>query len=161
VSLIQDSSRAGSDDALAQLSVRCMDCGKTFTANRHLTACPACGGLLDAVIDTSRPIDRSAFGTGLSPALAQSGVWRYRQLLPQIPDTFIVTRAEGRTPIYWDDRIAQYAGIGSMGLKHEGQNPTASFKDRGMTVGMSHAMAVGARFVACASTGVKWSQPDS
>jgi threonine synthase len=153
VSLIQDSSRAGSDDALAKLSVRCMDCGKTFTANRPLTACPACGGLLDAVIDTSRPIDRSAFGTGLSPALAQSGVWRYRQLLPQIPDTFIVTRAEGRTPIYWDDRIAQYAGIGSMGLKHEGQNPTASFKDRGMTVGMSHAMAVGARFVACASTG--------
>ena len=153
MSLIQDSSRVDSDNGLEKLTVRCMDCGRSFAATRPLTPCPDSGGLLDAVIDTSRPIDRAEFGEGLSPALAQSGVWRYRQLLPQIPDEFIVTRAEGRTPTYWDDRVAQYAGVSAMGLKHEGQNPTASFKDRGMTVGMSHAKAIGARFVACASTG--------
>ncbi|HEX3302119.1 MAG TPA: threonine synthase [Thermomicrobiales bacterium] len=153
MSLIQDSSRAEPDNAFSNLTVRCMDCGHTFAATRPLTACPDCGGLLDAVINTSWPIDRDTFGTALPPNLAQSGVWRYRALLPAIPDQYIVTRAEGRTPIYWDDRIAQYAGVASMGLKHEGHNPTASFKDRGMTVGMSHAKAVGARFVACASTG--------
>ncbi len=130
-----------------------MDCGTTLSATRPLVACPNCGGLLDAVIDTSQPIDPIVFGANLPPALAQSGVWRYRALLPNLPDASIVTRAEGRTPIYWDDRIASFAGVASMGLKHEGQNPTASFKDRGMTVGMSHAKAIGARFVACASTG--------
>ena len=130
-----------------------MDCGTSLPATMPLTQCPNCAGLLDAVIDTSQPIERDSFGKDLGPALAQSGVWRYRSLLPAIPADAIVTRAEGRTPIYWDDRIADYAGIASMGLKHEGQNPTASFKDRGMTVGMSHAKAIGARFVACASTG--------
>jgi threonine synthase len=153
VSLIQDSSRINSDSTLAQTMVRCMDCGSTFTTTRPYTQCPECGGLLDVVIDTSRSIDRASLGDGLSPKLAQSGVWRYRALLPAIPESSIVTRAEGRTPIYWDDRVTQYAGVASMGLKHEGQNPTASFKDRGMTVGMSHAKAIGARFVACASTG--------
>ena len=70
---------------------------------------------LDAVVDTSVRSTGRSFGEGLSPALAQSGVWRYRQLLPPIPDEYIVTRAEGRTPIYWDDRIAHYAGLGRWG----------------------------------------------
>lgn len=74
-------------------------------------------------------------------------------MLPQLPADAIVSRAEGRTPIYWDERLAAFAGLRRVGLKHEGQNPTASFKDRGMTVGVSHAKAVGARIVACASTG--------
>jgi threonine synthase len=90
---------------------------------------------------------------GLPRNLRDSGVWRYRSLLPAIPDEAIVTRAEGRTPIYYDERIAAFGGVTSLGLKHEGQNPTASFKDRGMTVAVSHAKAIGARFVACASTG--------
>ena len=152
MSLIRDSSRSDTT-ALAELPVRCMDCGTTLSATRPLTQCPRCGGLLDAVIDTSHRIDPARFGVDLPRELAQSGVWRYRALLPAIPDWAIVTRAEGRTPIYWDDRIAQYAGVAAIGLKHEGQNPTASFKDRGMTVGISHAKAIGARYVACASTG--------
>jgi threonine synthase len=130
-----------------------MDCGTVANASSPLTACPSCGGLLDAVIDTSTPVNVTEFGRNLPAALAMSGVWRYRSLLPAIPDGAIVTRSEGRTPIYWDDRIAEFAGVASMGLKHEGQNPTASFKDRGMTVGLSHARAIGAKFVACASTG--------
>ncbi|MER3486567.1 MAG: threonine synthase, partial [Chloroflexota bacterium] len=72
---------------------------------------------------------------------------------PVLPHEAIITRAEGNTPLYWDDRLARYAGLDQLGLKHEGHNPTASFKDRGMTVGISHAVAVGARVVACASTG--------
>ena len=147
MSLIQNSARA---TELSNVLVRCMDCGTTLPATQPYTQCPNCDGLLDAVIDTSTPIDRDSFGRDLPGNLAQSGVWRYRSLLPALPDATIVTRAEGRTPTYWDDRIAGFAGVTAMGLKHEGQNPTASFKDRGMTVGMSHAKAIGARFVACA-----------
>ncbi len=130
-----------------------MDCGTEVIADQPYTQCPNCGGLLDAVIDTTRPIDPAGFGHHLPRALRDSGVWRYRSLLPAIPDEAVVTRAEGRTPIYWDERIAAYGGVGALGLKHEGQNPTASFKDRGMTVAVSHAKAIGARYVACASTG--------
>ena len=138
---------------LSALLVRCMDCGTEVIADKPYTQCPNCGGLLDAVIDTSSAINPATFGTGLPRNLRDSGVWRYRSMLPAIPDEAVVTRAEGRTPIYYDERIAAFGGVASLGLKHEGQNPTASFKDRGMTVAVSHAKAIGARFVACASTG--------
>ena len=133
--------------------VRCMDCGDVTVADRPVTQCARCGGLLDAVIDVDGPVSASSFGTGLPVSARMSGVWRYRSLLPDLPDGAIVSRSEGRTPIYWDERLAAFAGLREVGLKHEGQNPTASFKDRGMTVGMSHAKAVGAKIVACASTG--------
>jgi threonine synthase len=82
-----------------------------------------------------------------------SGVWRYRELLPDFDDAHIVTRPEGSTNLYDAPTIAQWAGVDQLWLKHEGENPTGSFKDRGMTVATSHAMKVGARMVACASTG--------
>ena len=109
----------------------------------------------DSTRSTSRlgPLDRGVFDRDATGGKFFSGVWRYQALLPNLPEDAIVSRAEGRTPIYWDDRIAAYAGLRRIGLKHEGQNPTASFKDRGMTVGVSHAKAVGAKIVACASTG--------
>jgi len=135
------------------LKVRCMACGTVAIADRPVTQCTVCGGLLDCDLNLTTGFDLTTLGTGLSPKLAMSGVWRYRDLLPPIPEDSIVTRAEGRTPIYWDERLATFAGLQSIGLKHEGQNPTASFKDRGMTVGVSHARAVGAKIVACASTG--------
>jgi len=76
-------------------------------------------------------------------------------MLPRLPEQAIVSRWEGSTPLYEDDRLTEYAGLdtGHLQFKHEGQNPTGSFKDRGMTVGISHAKAIGARIVACASTG--------
>ncbi len=140
---------------LDALQVRCMTCGTVQPGARPLNACPVCGGLLDAVVPLDNPLSPEAFGVGLPPWAADSGVWRYRPLLPPIPDAAIVSRAEGRTPLYWDERLSDYAGLrgGRFGVKHEGHNPTGSFKDRGMTVGVSHAKAIGARIVACASTG--------
>lgn len=92
----------------------------------------------------------------------KSGVWRYRELVLPLPEQAIVSRAEGNTPLHsvgaaeasggWR-RIGEYAGVERLYLKHEGENPTGSFKDRGMTVGMSVARSLGARAVACASTG--------
>src|SRR6266571_6080974 len=94
-----------------------------------------------------------------------SGVWRYRELILPIPEQYIVSRPEGNTGLYPVGRencgnhraghrqIGHYAGLDYLFLKHEGENPTGSFKDRGMTVGVTMANLLGARAVACASTG--------
>jgi len=83
----------------------------------------------------------------------QSGVWRFRELLPPINEESIVTLREGNTPVYSSRFAAEYAGVGNLKFKHLGLNPTGSFKDYGMTVAMSQAKALGARIVICASTG--------
>jgi threonine synthase len=153
MSLVREKRESDSWRQPAGLLVRCMDCGATTEATGAVVQCLTCGGLLDAVIDLNRTVSPGDFDEPLPPKASQSGVWRYRALLPPIPGDDIVSRAEGRTPIYWDNRVASYSGLDRFGLKHEGQNPTGSFKDRGMTVGISHARAVGARIVACASTG--------
>ena len=105
-------------------------------------------------------------GSEVRPAaLDASGVWRYRELILPVPEPYIVSRPEGNTGLYpagiencGDDRpghrqIGYYAGLDQLFLKHEGENPTGSFKDRGMTAGVSMAHLLGARAVACASTG--------
>lgn len=147
--------QAAPASATPHIAVRlhCMDCGKLTTADGPVSRCQHCGGLLDIELDLDLPVDPADFGTSLPVTAPTSGVWRYHQLLPALPDSAIISRAEGNTPIYWDERIAAYAGVGQLGLKHEGHNPTGSFKDRGMTVGVSHAKAIGAKIVACASTG--------
>ena len=95
----------------------------------------------------------------------RSGVWRYRELILPFPNRSIVSRPEGNTALYpvgtencsetraGHRRIGQYAGSERLFLKHEGENPTGSFKDRGMTVGVTVARSIKARAVACASTG--------
>jgi len=94
-----------------------------------------------------------------------SGVWRYRELILPVPGQYIVSRPEGNTGLYpvgtencgagriGHRQIGSYAGLDHLFLKHEGENPTGSFKDRGMTVGVTMASLLGAQAVACASTG--------
>ena len=86
--------------------------------------------------------------------LDRSGVWRFRELLPFVADpSKVVTLSEGNTPIYSAPRSAGYAGLDALRFKHQGLNPTGSFKDNGMTTGVTQAVALGAPAVACASTG--------
>jgi threonine synthase len=89
-----------------------------------------------------------------SEALDQSGVWRFRELLP-ILNSFgsAVTLREGNTPLYHLPRSARALGIDQLYAKHQGMNPTSSFKDTGMTTAMSVARERGFEWVACASTG--------
>jgi threonine synthase len=134
-------------------TLRCSACGTVSDVSRPVTQCLACGGLLEIELQFAGLLDREYFANALGGSPIPSGVWRYQAMLPGIPSDFVVSRAEGHTPIYWDDRLADYAGLQQLGLKHEGQNPTGSFKDRGMTVGISHAKFVGSSIVACASTG--------
>jgi threonine synthase len=81
-----------------------------------------------------------------------SGVWRFKELvLPEVTDP--VTWPEGNTPLVVRSSVNTWSDCPGLSLKHEGMNPTGSFKDRGMTVGMTEARHIGARAVACASTG--------
>lgn len=105
-----------------------------------------CGGLLEIRVG-ARPLP----GTGVFDArrssrrpVDQSGVWRFRECVMDVDEARIVTHPEGATRLYERDGIL---------FKHEGENPTGSFKDRGMTVAITHAVRLGARAVACASTG--------
>ncbi|VVB53652.1 Threonine synthase [uncultured archaeon] len=82
-----------------------------------------------------------------------SGVWRFRELIhPLAEDKHIVSRPEGNTNLYAHQKLKTYVGA-SAAAKHEGENPTGSFKDRGMTVAITEAVRLGKRSVACASTG--------
>lgn len=90
-----------------------------------------------------------------------SGVWRYKELVLPLDEQDIVSKREGNTNLYPVGHteatgyrsVGEYTGIARLYLKHEGENPTGSFKDRGMTVGVSKAKSLGATAVACASTG--------
>jgi threonine synthase len=135
---------------------QCAACNERLDELDARVTCPACGGLLDIRYDLA--------GTGLPRIFADrlehppgtvnaSGVWRYAELIMQTPASNIVSLPEGNTPLIRSTRVADWAGVDDLQLKHEGMNPTGSFKDRGMTVGVTQARRVGARAVACASTG--------
>jgi threonine synthase len=82
-----------------------------------------------------------------------SGVWRYAELVMNTPTNCVISFPEGNTPLISSERVASWAGCSRLQLKHEGMNPTGSFKDRGMTVGVTQARRIRARAIACASTG--------
>lgn len=86
--------------------------------------------------------------------LDRSGVWRYREMLPFWPDyQHVVSLSEGNTPVLDAPLAAQFAGINAVQFKHQGYNPTGSFKDNGMTCGVAQARHLGMQRVACVSTG--------
>jgi threonine synthase len=89
---------------------------------------------------------------GGAPGATASGVWRFREIVLPSADA-VVSHPEGNTPLLHRVALDSWAGVDHLLLKHEGHNPTGSFKDRGMTVGVTQALRVGARAVACASTG--------
>jgi len=99
---------------------------------------------------------RSLFAArrGADGELDRSGVWRFREVvLPDADGAEVVSHPEGNTPLLRRAPVSRWSGIDELFLKHEGHNPTGSFKDRGMTVGVTVARRIGARAVACASTG--------
>jgi len=140
---------------------RCIepDCGSIFGLNDLLYVCSRCGELLDVVWTEPPSVDPDSLRnvwrdrmTSFEPA-DRSGVWRFRELLPFDGEAPIVTLEEGNTPLYNAPRSADYCHVDSLQLKHQGANPTGSFKDTGMTVAVTQAKVLGARVVACASTG--------
>lgn len=140
-----------------EMYLECVNCGKTYDPWDLRYKCD-CGGILDVKRDLSN-IDgeelRKLWDSrwGLKRGVESSGVWRYRELILSVPDEMIVTRQEGNTRLYPAGSAGKWAGLSDLWFKHEGENPTGSFKDRGMTCGASAARRLGAKSVACASTG--------
>ena len=140
-----------------EMYLECVNCGKTYDPWDLRYKCD-CGGILDVKRDLSK-IDgeelRKLWDSrwGLKRGVESSGVWRYRELILSVPDEMIVTRQEGNTRLYPAGSAGKWAGLSDLWFKHEGENPTGSFKDRGMTCGASAARRLGAKSVACASTG--------
>jgi len=138
------------------MNLRCSECGRD--ADPTTIACVACGGLLAFELDPSQH-DAGTIRARLrerrlsNDHIDQSGVWRYRELLPAIPAESIVTLRENMAPLYVGPGGAAYAQSGRVTYLHLGMNPTGSFKDAGMTVALSRAKATGARACICASTG--------
>lgn len=85
--------------------------------------------------------------------LDRSGVWRFREAVLPLVDAEIISQPEGATPIYTSATLSKWAGLDHLSIKHEGENPSGSFKDRGMTAAVSMAKKLGMPLVACASTG--------
>ena len=123
--------------------LRCVTCGSLFPPNPRFFTCRSCGGLLEVVT----PVD-SGFEWGRVRA-RRFGVWRYRELLPLAEWVNPVSLGEGGTPLVRVDRAADPHVF----VKFEGSNPTGSFKDRGMTVGVTIAKGLGVEGVVVASTG--------
>ncbi|MHC4477643.1 MAG: threonine synthase [Planctomycetota bacterium] len=137
------------------------DCAAEFDCGQSMFKCPQCGDLLDVRYDWDRievPDELDSFGerwTRTSNSLDFSGVWRFRELLAFCDDRYKVTIGEGQTILQQNDWVGEYAGMrpGRLYLQYEGLNPSGSFKDNGMSAAFSHAMMVGAKSCACASTG--------
>lgn len=138
---------------------RCIACRAEFDLSARLYVCSHCGGLLDVDRSEEIPIDPTALRElwrarkSSLDARDRSGVWRFREFLPFADDVEVVSLGEGNTPLYDAPRSADYCHLPQLKLKHQGCNPTGSFKDTGMTVAVTQARQLGARFVACASTG--------
>ncbi|SEH50242.1 threonine synthase [Halopenitus malekzadehii] len=127
----------------------CIACGSTFAPFEDVRyTCDDCDGLLEARYAT--PPTFEDFGEGASADGPDRGVWRYREALPF---DIGVTLPEGDTPLHTVPRLEADVGVETLRVKHEGMNPTGSFKDRGMTVGVRVAEELDVGALACASTG--------
>jgi threonine synthase len=141
--------------------LRCFEpsCRAEYSITDVLYNCRTCGGLLEtAYASTLHDPDqlKKTFRQRRTSndSLEQSGVWRYRELLPFLDDYgHVVTLREGNTPLLESALAAQYGGLDRLTFKHQGFNPTGSFKDNGMTCGVTQARRLGMRRVACVSTG--------
>jgi len=132
---------------MADHKVICWDCGADVD-DPFVNTCPRCGGLLTIKMDLE-PVKE------MNPEDLRKeiiGVWRYAPFMPADPARRVSIQ-EGGTPLYKTNRLAADVGVSNVHVKFEGLNPTGSFKDRGMTVGVSHAKELGAKMVGCASTG--------
>ena len=146
---------------MATAFLQCIEesCRRRHSLEASEYRCDSCGGLLDVEYEMAAP-DRAALlaiwqgrkAGGLVEDL--SGVWRFREMLPFVAaGRSVVTLAEGNTPLVQAARAGEWAGGVNLTVKHQGANPTGSFKDLGMTACVTQGAILGCGVVACASTG--------
>ena len=132
------------------LGAKCTRCGAEYEALPTITTCK-CGGILDIQYNYSAIRDR------FSPAgLEQNhdwSMWRYRPFLPVEEDSPAPPLRVGWSPLYKADRLSKVLGLRTLYIKDDGQNPTASLKDRASAMAVVKAREAGADTIACSSTG--------
>ena len=129
---------------------RCVKCGREYEAVPNLTNCE-CGGILDIIYDYDY-IKTNLTKEKLA-AREDRSMWRYRELLPVEETTPNTPLRVGWSPLYETDRLAKELGIAKLWVKDDGQNPTASLKDRASAMAVAKAQEAGAKVIACSSTG--------
>ena len=123
--------------------IRCVSCGEEYDNDEIIYTCEKCGSVLELVSDFD--VSKDIFDG------RKDTLWKFKECIP-VDESKIVSLNEGGTPFCKCDKLGDELGI-NLYVKVEGSNPTGSFKDRGMTVGMTKAMELGVHTVGCASTG--------
>jgi len=155
------SSTSAPDVHQADFQFRCIACGHLSDTASQDFRCAQCRDLLEIIYPAWNQAKRDPEQLtslwrnrrALMNDVDLSGVWRFRELLPAVEDQQVVTLREGNTPLYELPRCARALGMPRLLAKHQGMNPTGSFKDTGMTVAATFARRAGVYWVACASTG--------
>jgi len=157
-----DPSNSESKVAQPGFHFRCIGCGSAAQTAAQNFRCSRCDNLLEITdsswardtIDAERLKSIWRERRFSNARLDLSGVWRFRELLPApASEQNVVTLREGNTPLYDLPLTSHATGVSCLYAKHQGMNPTGSFKDTGMTVAATFARQAGYRWVACASTG--------
>ena len=131
--------------------IRCSACGKMAAVSLPSPVCNSCGGRLDVMMDLERVKE---VVTKESMANSRNrGVWRYQQMLPVISSEAIVSLGEGNTSLLRSNMLAEILGLRRLYIKDETSNPSGAFIDRGMTVDVSRAKALGFKAAACGWSG--------
>jgi threonine synthase len=128
----------------------CIACGEKYDADEIVYSCKRCGDLLEVGYDydtIKAKLEKSDWQT------LPLSVWRYKDFMPIRNPSKIVSLNEGGTGLHLCHRLGNLLGVRHLYVKNEGENPTGSFKDRGMTVGITKAVELNMRTVICASTG--------
>jgi len=153
-------SEKGSAPSQATFRFRCIGCGSVTSSAAQDFRCSQCGNLLEITDSSWNSRNPAALKSlwrerrTLNEDIDLSGVWRFREFLPApASDQEVVTLREGNTPLYELPQSSRLTGVPRLYAKHQGLNPTGSFKDAGMTVAATFARQAGYRWVACASTG--------
>jgi threonine synthase len=128
----------------------CIACGEKYDIDQIVYSCKRCGDLLEIKYDhdiIKAKLEKSNWQT------LPLSVWRYKDFMPIRDPSKIVSLNEGGTGLHSCQRLGNLLGVKHLYAKNEGENPTGSFKDRGMTVGISKAVELNMKTVICASTG--------
>jgi len=129
---------------------KCINCGNEYSIDEVVYFCKKCGDILEIKYAHGELAEAFSESEWRSAPLS---VWRYRGFMPIHESTKLVTLNEGGTGLHRSQRLGEELGLKNLFVKNEGENPTGSFKDRGMTVGVTKAVELGSRHVICASTG--------
>jgi threonine synthase len=129
---------------------KCINCGSKYGIDEIVYFCKKCKDILEIKYDDGELAEALRDNKWQNAPLS---VWRYRNFMPISDTTKVVSLNEGGTGLHLCQRLAKHLGLRQLYVKNEGENPTGSFKDRGMTVGVTKAVELGVQSVICASTG--------